>query len=189
MDGGAIIVDWDNPARGRACGVVTAVTSTTVSIDFESQMNGAGAFTNLIVVPAHVYQVSAATLQLTRDGDLLAGDVEDLQLALFFDEDDSGAPTGSGIGLPDEGDGSEYPGTALGAIFDPGAATWGEKTLREVRLNFVVRSQTPDPNTTYNEGTFQATENRAPIVGNDRFRRRIHRAVIRTRNIGGREIL
>jgi hypothetical protein len=189
VNGGAIIVDWDNPARGRACGIVTGVSATTVSIDFESQMNGVGAFTNLIVVPAHVYQVNAATLRLTRDGDLLAGDVEDLQLALFFDEDDDGAPAGSGPGLPDEGDGSEYPGTALGAVFDPGAAAWGETSLREMRLNFVVRGQAADPNVRYNEGIFQATENRAPVAGNDRFRRRIHRAVIRTRNVGGRDIL
>lgn len=190
VNAGAIIVDYDDTLRGRACGFVTGVAATTVTVDFQSQLGGAGAFSELVVVPAHVYQVNAASLLLTRDGDLLAPDVEDVQVALFFDTDGDGIPAGSSApGAPPEGDGSEYPGSDPGAVYDPSSGAWDEKLLREIRVNFVVRGENEDPNVEYQEGEFQATENRIPPAGSDGFRRRVHRATVQLRNVGTRDLL
>jgi len=178
VNGGAILVDADDQGRGRACGAVTAATATTVAVDFQ---NGIGTTVNpqeLVVVPAHVYRVDTATLQLTRDGRLLAPDIEDLQVALFYDLDEDG-----GV------DANEYPGSGGSEpVFNPAASTWTDALLREVRINFVARSRAEDPNREYDQGAFQATGNRAAPAGTDRFRRRVHQATIRIRNVGGRDI-
>jgi prepilin-type N-terminal cleavage/methylation domain-containing protein len=171
VDAGAIIVDL------RACGFVTDVDASSVDVDFQNNMGAAAGLQDLIVVPAHVYRIDA-NMRLTRDGDVLAPDVEDLQVALFFDLDQDGAV-----------DANEYPGSGGSEPnFIPGAATWTDTLLREMRINFVTRSRDEDPNTDYNRGVFQTRENRAPPGGTDRFRRRVHSATIRIRNVGGRDI-
>jgi len=178
VDGGAILVDANDQSRGRACGEVTAVSATTVSVDFQNSIGATVAPQQLVLVPAHVYRVDAATLQLTRDGRLLAPDIEDLQVSLFYDLDGDGAV-----------DANEYPGSGgTEPTFNPGGAAWTDERLREVRVSFVARSRAEDPNRDYDQGVFQATENRAAAAGTDRYRRRVHQATIRIRNVGGRDI-
>lgn len=182
---GAILTDLGNPARGTACGIVGSGGShTLVNVTFASAL---GTLTpnpvNLRLVPAHVYTLSGTNL--SRNGVLLATDVEDFQVAYFFDTNDDGSIAS---------DGSEYPGSAAYASYGGGGATysssaWKADELREIRTNIVVRSSQQDPNQNYSEGRFQTTENRAAVTGSDRFRRRVQTSEVRLRNVGVRDSL
>ncbi|CAG0995040.1 hypothetical protein MYXO_02631 [Myxococcaceae bacterium] len=174
---GAIVYDRANPSRGTACGIVTQVVSPTqLRVNFlASTLGGVAASEELVVVPAHVYQVNNAA-QLLRDGLVLADDVEDLQVAYFFDND--------GDQIVDAG---ENPGSA-GTNY--AASAWNNANLRELRMNFVVRTRGTDP--TFNAGTFQTTENRAAPAAtptDPQLRRRVHTTTVRIRNVGNRGLL
>lgn len=190
-NGGVIVADRANPGRGSSCGIVTAVdyAGNEISVDFDvagnggSQLSGGGANPpELVAVPAHVYQVQNG--ELLRNGMALADDVEDLQVAYFFDtdgdleEDAPGETPGAG-------------GSPLPAQYDP--TLWDHSTLKEVRVNLVARTRVEDTDALQNpgraQGTFQITENRA-APGNpaDGFRRRVHTASVRPRNVGRRPL-
>jgi len=177
-NGGVIVFDADNPQKGTACGIVQNVNpgANTVRVDFRSTMAAPGLTDRLVMVPAHVYAIDLVTNpltpSLTRDGALLANDVEDLQVAFFFDVDNNGQMGAAAAENPGS-NGTQYQSSA-----------WDNRTLREVRLNVVVRTRDQDP--TNSQGLFQATENRAGLVANDTFRRRVHTAVVRLRNVGFR---
>jgi Tfp pilus assembly protein PilW len=188
QNGGIIVTDVSNTARGAACGVITTIPANpnpgaamNVSVNWESQL-AAGAGGVFMAVPAHRYTIAAGTLNLVRDGTLLATDVEDFQVSFFFDIDNNGVPATNG---------SEEPGAVTAGSSTPPvytSASFVGNDLREVRLSFVMRTRGQDPNADYSEGRFQATENRTAPAGADRFRRRVHRAVIRTRNVGFRDL-
>ena len=174
---GAIVYDRANPGRGTACGIVTRVISTSqIQVNFlASTLGGAAAGAELVVVPAHVYQVNN-NAQLLRDGMVLAEDVEDLQVAYFYDSDADQVI-----------DAGENPGST-GTNFT--ASAWNNADLREIRLNFVVRTRAGDP--AFTQGTFQTTENRAaPAVtaADPQLRRRVHTTTVRIRNVGNRGLL
>lgn len=174
---GAIVYDRANPARGTACGIVTAIPSANqIRVNFlASTLGGAAAAAELVAVPAHVYQVNN-NAQLLRDGMVLAEDVEDLQVAYFYDSDADQVI-----------DAGENPGST-GTNFT--ASAWNNADLREIRLNFVVRTRAGDP--AFTQGTFQTTENRAaPAVtaADPQLRRRVHTTTVRIRNVGNRGLL
>ena len=186
--GGVIVTDRDNPGRGVACGILTNVNpgADTIRVDFTS--NGAapagtplaaGVGGDLVAVPAHVYTVVNA--QLLRDGMVLADDVEDLQFALFYDLDEDGVM---------DGDVAEYPGSENGNIYQ--SNVWDNSFLTEIRVNIVVRTRNQDTDVLQNpgmaQGQWQVTENRIDPGGFDGFRRRVHTAVIRPRNVGLRPL-
>jgi prepilin-type N-terminal cleavage/methylation domain-containing protein len=183
INGGAILIDADNPARGTACGVVTAVNpgGNALTINFQTTIGAPPLGERIVVVPAHVYAIAQRgpaanpTFTLTRDGRDIAADVEDLQVAFFFDVDNNGQ-----MGAP----AAENPGSAAGNPYVSSA--WDNRQLREVRLNVVVRSRDPDP--TDRQGLTQATENRAAAAATDQFRRRVHTATVRLRNVGFRGV-
>jgi hypothetical protein len=172
---GAILVDVANPSRGTACGRVTAVTlggSDVVSIAFDNGLGSTAPLpADLRLVPAHVYQVQGTgPPELRRDGDLLAKDVEDLQVAWFFDDDGDG-----------QADPGEYRGVS-GTSFDPSTLDGNE--LRELRVTLVARTRGEDPRNPQAAGTGQATENRGTnVAGDDGRRRRLHTATLRLRNV------
>ena len=56
--------------------------------------------------------------------------------------------------------------------------------LRAVRFNVVTRTRSEDDR--FTQGFFQATENRGAVAGQDGYRRRVHTAIVRMRNIGDR---
>jgi prepilin-type N-terminal cleavage/methylation domain-containing protein len=176
-----IVVDRANPDRGAACGAIPAggvnLGTSTVTVDFTAGraplavLQPGSPAGDLVAVPAHRYWVDN-NLRLLRDDLALAADVEDLQLAAFFDLDDDGLV-----------DANEYRGVDAAATFPP--PSWDNRELREVRFNFVVRSRLPDP--ALPGAVFQALENRvAPAGGPDGFRRRAFTAAVRTRNVGHR---
>jgi prepilin-type N-terminal cleavage/methylation domain-containing protein len=183
--GGAILIDAANPVRGRACGVVQVASlgSTNVKVNFSNALIPFDASQHetaeLRLVPAHVYSIGGASgVDLMRDGQLLATDVEDLQVAYFYDKNDDG-----------DVDSAEYAGVTSTTAYAPGdGSLWPPDVLREVRVNFVTRSQSEDPNTRFQQGAFQTTENRAAVAGTDGFRRRVHNATIRLRNVGTRDL-
>lgn len=175
VGGGAILIDTANPDRGVRCGIITAVNTgspETVSLNFGNAF-GAGATIgeNLVLVPANVYvQSPGPPMTMRRNGKLMAIDVEDLQVAYFYDDD--------GDGVVDAG---EYRGDSV-VDYDPSAIDGNN--LREVRFNLVLRTTSDDPQRPTNAGTGQETENRdTNIPGDDGRRRRLHTTTVRLRNI------
>lgn len=174
IGGGFIVSDLDNPARGTACGRVTAVdvANETVTIVVTSgNLGSAGTGTpDLVIVPAIEYRLDNQNV-LRRNGVALAKDVEDLQVAYFFDLNDDALITSS-----------EGRGTSGGTAYTSGALNVG--TLREVRINFVTRTRLQDLR--FPTGSFKALENRTAIAGTDGYHRRVHTSTIMPRNIVNR---
>jgi hypothetical protein len=186
--GGVIVADSGNPGRGVACGIITNVNpgADSIRVDFTSNgaapggtpLGGAGS-TGLVAVPAHVYMV--VNNQMLRDGMVLADDVEDLQFAFFYDTDGDGEEVG---------DGSDYPGSAAGPIYQ--SNIWDNSELTEIRVNVVARTRTQEAEVLKNpaiaQGQWQVTENRVDPGGFDGFRRRVLTAIVRPRNVGLRPL-
>jgi prepilin-type N-terminal cleavage/methylation domain-containing protein len=180
---GVILVDADDPSRGVACGTVdTEPAGNAMRVDFLTRLssnppNGH----RVIAVPAHIYTVApdpngGPSTVLMRDGRELAPDVEDLQVAFFFDKDRDGQVDDEF--LPN----GEMPGGAGADEYD--AQLVDNRLLREIRINLVVRTRDADRDN--QNGLFQTTENRAAAAVTDGFRRRVHTATVRLRNVGFR---
>jgi prepilin-type N-terminal cleavage/methylation domain-containing protein len=182
VNGGAILVDA-NDTNGRvACGKVTNVTATVITVTLENAIGPLQLNRKMLLVPAYVYEivpgVAGAPSTLRRNNVVLADDVEDLQLAIFAD-----ANNDRNI------DPGEYLGEAGAAAYLP-TATDGD-SIREVRLDVVVRTRTQDPNQKFDRGRHQTPENRVLTAAETAFdaaqpgyRRRVHQAVVRLRNVG-----
>jgi hypothetical protein len=125
-----------------------------------------------VVLPANRYSVSVDN-ELLRDGAVLAEDVEDLQVAYFFDQ----SFPKNGVVDDDE---------MVGADGEPAyqADSFDNSELREVRISVSVRSRKPDPRLT--GAIAQVLENHAPAAVPDGFRRRVVTASVRPRNVGHR---
>jgi len=177
VDGGVILVDVNNPGRGCATGIVDTVTSTSVTVDMLDGLGTTGTdVPELRLVPAIVYEVIApgapTVPELQRNGLTFARNVEDLQLAWFYDDNDDGLV-----------DPDEYRGAVVGTNYDSSAVDG--RLLREVRFNLVVRTGDDDPRNPNSAGRGQARENRAigTVPGDDGRHRRVHTSTIRVRNI------
>ncbi len=190
---GVIVIDIDDTGRGIACGIISSVDigGSTLIFDLTSTtLTGAmGVPGSLRLIPANVYTVvtpgGASQPEIQRNGQTLARDTEDLQVAWFFDDDDDGVV-----------DTLEYRASALSIETAAGSAaiapvpdtTFDSSTvdgelLREIRFNVVTRTRGNDPRNPSNAGIGQATENRATNVpGADGRRRRIYSATVRLRN-------
>jgi prepilin-type N-terminal cleavage/methylation domain-containing protein len=173
---GAILADLGNPDRGVSCGLVTAVDDSapfSVTVNFLA-IHGASApqAKDLVLVPAHVYQIVTGTgpPQLQRDGVLLAKDVEDLQFAWFYDDD-----------TDEIVDAGEVRGVS-GTNYATNAVVGTE--LREIRVNLIASTRANDPRNPDNAGIGQQRENRATgIPTADGKHRRVHTATVRLRNL------
>ncbi len=173
---GVIVTDAGNPSRGTACGTIDAVSAgaTQISVTIAGSALAAVAagsnIVDLVAVPAHVYEINAST-QLLRNGAAVANDIEDLQIAIFLDDD--------GDRIVDAG---EYRGDGVGASFDPAAEDLS--TARVIRTNLLVRTRLEDPEN--NEGRYQRSENRTAGATGDGYRRRLYTSTVMLRNIGSR---
>jgi prepilin-type N-terminal cleavage/methylation domain-containing protein len=170
---GVIVIDAEDPSRGSACGRVVSVDLTNDDITVEilsAPLKAAGGAVDLRVIPAHQYAIDGTDLE--RDGRLLSGGVEDLQIAYFFDA--------NGNWTPDAG---EYRGVS-GANYSAQAEDADE--LREIRVNLVVRSRQEDAQ--FTGGLPQELENRSfgGSPPSDGYRRRVHTARLMLRNLGSR---
>ena len=172
QNGGVIVTDTMDPSRGSACGIVTnvnlATPSITVVIKTGALGNVAGAYA-LTAVPALEYRIDSN--KLYRNNLILADGVEDLQLAYFLDSNGNHAlDVGELYGIS----GNNYV-----------AKTSDARDLRAVRFNVVTRTRSEDDR--FTQGFIQPRENR--VVGGatqDGYRRRVHTAIVRMRNIGDR---
>jgi len=113
-----------------------------------------------------------AIAAMVNDEAVLASDVEDLQLALFYD--------GNGNGVVDA---LEYPGAA--AEYE--SKSWSNDELREVRVTVVARTRSQDPDVLANpnlaSSVTQGFENRPAGVATDGFRRRSITLTVQPRNV------
>ena len=173
---GVIVYDADAPDRGTACGRIESVDLANDEIDvviLSDDLDTAGATSDLRAVPAHQYALDGTDLE--RNGRLLSGGVEDVQIAYFFDAD--------GDWTPDPGPPNEYRGIS-GADYD--AQDQDAADLREIRVSLVVRSRQEDAH--FSGGLPQELENRSFGGGppSDGFRRRVHTSRLMLRNLGSR---
>ncbi|MGH0037790.1 MAG: prepilin-type N-terminal cleavage/methylation domain-containing protein [Myxococcota bacterium] len=183
---GVILVDRNDPDGRTACGTVTGVGAATVTVDFVTDDLGPMSATpDVVAVPAHVYTVTPPNPglgipgQLFRNGVLIANDVEDLQIAFFFDLDDDrildpgeyqgdlGDAVGDGVAVP-------YDSTVANARF-----------LRQVEISLVTSTRDDDPSEDAPQMIQQTTGNRdaATLDAPDRKRRRVYNSTVRMRNV------
>ncbi len=104
----------------------------------------------------------------SSDDEVLAENIEDLQLAYALDTDDDGQLDD----LDGDGEADYYNG---GVVTDP-------TTIRAVRINVLARSDFPDPNYNAQGNPPAQIENRALAATNDNFRRRWWRTIVKVRN-------
>jgi type II secretory pathway pseudopilin PulG len=176
VGGGVIVVDRNDADRGVACGQVTEVDLGANQIKFDAvspELGALGGVAALVAIPAHEYRINNL-FQLLRDGVELAQGIEDLQVAVFVDL--------NGNNLDDDDD--EYQGDENGPVFDSLPAKVNGEQIHEVRVSLVVRTRAEDAD--FNQGQFQATENRGAVAGNDGFRRRVHTNTVLLRNVYSR---
>ncbi len=190
---GVIVIDIDDTSRGVACGIISRVIigSNTVVFDLTSTtLTGAMAVPgSLVLIPAIAYTVTtpggATQPEIQRNGQTLARDTEDLQVAWFFDDDDDGVVDtleyrASATTIETSG-GPVAIAPVPSTNFD--TSTVDGSLLREIRFNIVTRTRGNDPRNPANAGIGQSTENRTlNVPGTDGRRRRIYSATVRMRN-------
>lgn len=180
---GVILADRRSPEAAVACGTITAISGSTLTVDLGSTSIGpVGLNADIVAVPAHVYSLTPAAsgspAQLFRDGVLLASDVEDLQVSYFFDlDDDRVVDAGENFGVAG--------GTAQPWELSPATSRPDPSSLREVQLNIVTVTRDDDPNRDWTLGLGQITGNRtaASLSTGDGKRRRVYTARVRPRNV------
>ncbi len=176
--GGVILRDITAPNKGVACGVITGIRGSQVDVDWRSPTLTWVNNVDVIVIPAHVYEILPAVVgvsppQLTRNGLLVADDVEDMQVNYFLDVDDDGLID------PGELNGSGGPQDYLATRGSDG------QFLRDVTVSLIVRSAMEETETVVLQGTVQDLENHvAPAVILDGYRRRALSSTVRPRNVG-----
>ena len=166
-----------------ACGTITAIAGTTLTVNLGSTTIGpVGLNSDVVAIPAHVYLLNAASsgapAQLFRDGVLLASDVEDFQVTYFFDlDDDLVVDAGESFGSAG--------GTAKPWELTPANTRPDPSSLREVQVNVVTVTRDDDPNRDWSLGAGQVTGNRtaASLSAGDGKRRRVYSARVRPRNV------
>jgi hypothetical protein len=186
VNGGVIVVNRNDLGGPIACGIVSAISGSTLTVDFANTTTRAvGLNADVVAVPAHAYTLTPASgstpSQFRRDGVLLASDVEDFQVSYFFDLDDNRV-VDAGESFASSG------GTADPfALAPPPAAAPNfpdAQLLREVEISLVTVTRADDPNQLFDLGAGQALGNRNPasLSSSDGRRRRVHTSRVRLRS-------
>ncbi len=144
VTGGGILITDGSQSH---CAVITAVGGNTVSFDVGTPGGFSASPPQARAVPAIVYRVNANTL--SRNGQVLSTQIEDLQVELGVDEDASG-----------EIDPAEFP------IHDLAGSTLEQIRMARVSVTALGRRGDPDF-----QGGYTAIANRAAGPA-DAFRRR-----------------
>lgn len=189
---GVMVVD-KNDSEGRVvCGTITSLTnsagngvSLVVDFDTAAVTFGSGSATEIAAIPALVYKIiepaGGATdrYQLRRNGVLVANDIEDMQLVLFFDADDDGVVEAGEV----EGDDGSMVGDGISIIHSPALADG--RALKQVRINLIISTEREDPDQRAPLSQPQVTGNRDPssLAAPDRKKRRVYQSTIRLRNV------
>ena len=166
-----------------ACGIISGIGGTTLTVDFgDTSVGPIGFNSEVIAVPANVYRLTPPTGgtpgRFSRNGRLIASDVEDFQVTYFFDlNGDLVVDAGERFGTAT--------GTARPYELTPAANRPDFSSLEEVRLSLVTVTRSDDPNTDYQIGAGQLTGNRATgLPTGDGKRRRVSTARVRPRSEG-----
>ncbi len=180
---GVILTNRRVDSANVACGTITAINGTTLTVNLGSTTIGpVGLNADVVAIPAHIYSLTAATAtvpaQLFRDGVLLASDVEDFQVTYFFDLDDD-LVVDAGESFAAAG-GTDQPWELTPANTRPDPSS-----LREIQVNLVTVTRDDDPNRDWSLGAGQVTGNRtaASLTAVDGKRRRVYSARVRPRNV------
>lgn len=189
---GVMVVDRNDPEGRVVCGTITDIVPSvgdgaSLSVDFEtaSLTFGTASAGDIVAIPAHVYRIvvpaaaSGNRHQLRRDGVLMANDVEDMQLALFFDLNDDGVVDPGEF----QGDDGSAVGDGIPVVHSPSSADG--RRLKQVQLNLVMATEREDPDTDGIQSQQQTTGNRDPstLAVPDRKKRRVYRSTVRLRNV------
>jgi len=178
IEGGVILFDTSDASKGVACGIIKGVAvGNQMTVDFQSPSINIPIRENVLLVPAHVYQVDDTVdpPRLLRNGLIVAKDVEDIQISYFYDLDDDG--------LIDPGESrGEFGGGAY-------LATEGDiaELLRDVTVTLAVRTPFQDSGNATPQGRPQDLENHDVTSTNppaDGYRRRILTSTVYPRNVG-----
>jgi prepilin-type N-terminal cleavage/methylation domain-containing protein len=168
---GVIVSDPADPARGNACGRITAINLATPSITVVGVAAMGSAGSGLVAVPANEYRLNGT--QLLWNNVALANGIEDFQVAYVRDEDGDNVIDGNtdrrsfgGAGTTNYSS-SEFPA----------------QQMREVEIGLVSRSRQTDAAF---RGRPQALLNRTPVTTADGFRRRTFQTRVLLRNLATR---
>jgi len=125
------------PAKGIAthCARIASIDATSRRVTLETlHAIPGGVFSstsNVIAVPAHVYEIDANTTSLRRNGALLSGLIEDLQIEYWIDS--LGSPDGK-----EDASGAEFPIHDINAM---PLATRDSARIRRVRISLIGRPE------------------------------------------------
>ncbi len=200
--GGVIVMNEDQPEFGTACATINQngvnLGASSLQVVFQTgNPIPVNPGERLIAVPAHVYQivnpglpigVAGGTFDLQRNGQILASDVEDLQVSWFIDDGGVNPPVSDNLPVAVETRGAN----GSPQYFAVGAAPVGtdHRRLREIRVNLVLRTRSNSPRGNrdqFVQAGMQAMGNRIAVpIPNDGWRRRVHTTTVRLRNVGWR---
>jgi prepilin-type N-terminal cleavage/methylation domain-containing protein len=176
-EGGMILYEPGNPERGTTCGHITNVdvANSQITVVLKGFINGGtGPF---VAVPANEYRVTGTDLEW--NGIVLAGNIEDFQVAWIFDTD------GDNVIDADETFGAQGTTVYNSTGATPGTTHEDHADLREVEVAIVARTRLEDDE--FTRGRPQAMQNRdGTAFVNDGFRRRVMLSRVRMRNVGTR---
>ncbi|HTO07445.1 MAG TPA: prepilin-type N-terminal cleavage/methylation domain-containing protein [Myxococcota bacterium] len=156
----------------------------------ENAFNYLGAdVTDMVVVPANIYELNEKTMELRRNTLLLASQVEDFQVEFWLDNpgvsDGAVRAVTAGVGV-DEGD-SEFPVNDLNNPDPPAGPTVANNdAIRRVRVSLTartVREEQINAASGHLQGSRPKLANRDGDPTPDTFRRRSFSASILPRNI------
>ncbi len=154
-------------------------TDDTVEFGDATAYITSGVGPQLRAVPAQVYEVDPAALELRRNGLLLASSIEDMQIEYWLDN----AGTPNGVQDAD----TEFPVNTLNNPDPPaGAIPADMSTVRRVRVSVLARTNQEEAADSAHGrivGGRPALANRLAAVAPDRFRRRSFSASILPRNL------
>ena len=180
---GVIVAKKNQVEDPVACGIITGIAGTTLTVDFGDTTAGPVGFNaEVVAVPANVYRLTppagGTPGRFRRNGLLIASDVEDFQVTYFFD--------GNGDLVIDAGERyASATGTARPYELTPASNRPDFSSLEEVRVSLVTVTRSDDPNTDYRIGAGQLTGNRATgLPTGDGKRRRVSTARVRPRSEG-----
>ena len=133
VGGGIIVADRNGALSGVTCGKITNIGiavpgSTPLQVEMEDATGPLPAGGELVAIPAIVYEVVGN--QLVRNGIPIVDQVEDFQVAWFFDLDDDK--------LVDPG---EYIADGIGGTDAYDSVALDGTLLRELRINLVIRTR------------------------------------------------
>ena len=190
VEHGAILVNLSRPENGTACGRITAISGTQVTVTLINQI-GIQTGDEAFLVPAHRYFIVGDAL--FRNALPIANDITDFQFAVFFDLDNDGVQdAGELLGSANTTTTPAYVSVGSGMAGSATARNHGR--VRYVRVNLIgttrVAVETAVTGTTaFTELYYPENRQQPTTLPDDGLRRRLHTTTVQLRNVGNRGTL